>query len=163
MVSIRSFPIHMCGIWSLISTSNPRFDNSARLEINYNDIKFTPKKLLPLITFKKSIYGKVSLLDNNERGRIIWKKRRDYNIITSIFPTIQYSLYSKIYKRFRFYYYIDYKNKLLTIHDKNHEYIFRKVYIPETFHSENFGKLLLTQFLIEHIFKFIDKYDKLDF
>lgn len=163
MVSTRSFPIHMCGIWSLISTSNPRFDNSARLEINYNDIKFTPKKIVPLITFKKSIYGKVSLLDNKERGRIIWKKRRDYDIVTPIFPTIQYSLYSKIYKKYRFNYNIDNNNKIITIHDHNHEYIFRKIYITDVSKSENFGKILLTQIFIEHLIKYIDKFDKLDF
>ena len=34
------FPINLCGVWSLISTFNPRLDNSARLEINYNNRTF---------------------------------------------------------------------------------------------------------------------------
>jgi hypothetical protein len=156
------FPINLCGVWSLISTSNPRIDNSARLEINYNDIKFTPHKNLPLLGIKKHISGKVSLI-NEDSGRIIWKKRRDYDIVTPIFPTIQYSLYSKIYKKYRFNYNIDNNNKIITIHDHNHEYIFRKIYITDVSKSENFGKILLTQIFIEHLIKYIDKFDKLDF
>ena len=80
------FPPALCGVWSLVSCTNPTYLGST-LVVDYNNFKFTHyvKKYGP-INLRKSAYGSVRL--QNQTARVVISKKMEYSLESNVFPRI---------------------------------------------------------------------------
>ncbi len=141
-------PYTLCGIYTLIGCSQPRYIGS-ELFVDYNNICLALQTRVNGITITKNMHGTASL--KNDNVNIIWRKSGNYEIDTHVLPIITYP-YCNDCKRM--YCTLSVNEQWITILHNNQKYVFRKNIYPKK-KEDTFLKLFVTQLLLDLIIRHI--------
>ena len=122
----------------------------SELMINYKHICFSRHTNMGGIVVKQNMYGTAYV---NETVEIVWRKRGEYEIVTGILPIITCP-YNNPCKRTDLQYHITDDLHLITLTNKESQYVFRR---KMNFEKKEDGliKLFLTQLLFDLIIRHI--------
>jgi hypothetical protein len=143
-------PAKLCGLWSLISCSNPTFLGS-NIVVDYGNVKFTQrlKKYGPF-TLQKIMFATVRLT-NNTHGKVVWTKRMEYSVESNFFPRVPLPCKLKC-PRSNIEYSLDKNDNLLLIKHLKETYVFRRHYVSLE-NNDHFYKIFMTQLLFDLILR----------
>lgn len=141
-------PYTLCGIYTLIGCSQPKFIGSELL-IDYNNICLSLQTNVYGCEVRKKMHGTVVLKEDNVN--IIWRKSGNYEVDTHVLPIITYP-YRNDCKRMYCTYSVN--EQWVTIFHNNDKYIFRKNIYPKE-KEDTFLKIFATQLLLDLIIRHI--------
>jgi hypothetical protein len=144
------FPTKYCGLWTLLSSTNYNYRQGSQLKIDYNRIQFSPLEKWGPLRITKNIYGSV-LVKNDNFIKVNWVDTAELEIETFFFPTVQIPIKNKC-PPMVVCHCMDDLNKLITLRDSKHEYIFRVNPFP-TEKKESILKLFLLQLVFDYLIR----------
>ena len=140
------FPSALCGVWSLVSSSNPQFLGST-MTVDFSVFKFSHYvKKYGQVSLNKNVYGSV-YVRNSTFAKVLWSNKIDYTVESKFLPRIPVPWKTKC-PRFSISFSLDDTTDQLTVVKANEKYVFqRRVVSLEN--EDNIYKIFITQLLFD--------------
>jgi len=147
------FPVKLCGLWTLIASTDPQFIGSD-LTVDYNTIKVSPVKVYGrVVQVKKNICGSVFVLPDEKSAKIIWLTRRTVDVEFGLLPRIRIP-YDEKCTRAAVTFELDESENWMTVRSLTDRYVFRRnVVMKEEKNGDTIAKLFVTQLLMDAILR----------
>jgi hypothetical protein len=140
------FPAKYCGLWTLLSSTNYDCRPGSQLRIDYTRIQFSLRGRWGPLTVTKNIYGGI-ILKSDSCVKVSWVEAADLEVDSVFFPTIQFPAKNRC-PPMTVSHCLDEPNRLITLRDSRHEYVFRVSTAPPE-KKTNLLKVFLLQLVFD--------------